>query len=68
MGHVDRFVRVPDSGQTEIADLENAVAVHQQVTWLDVPVEDVGRVQVAQTYNMSLQTLILYILQNCNIV
>jgi len=41
-------IRIGDSGQTEIADLEIAGRVQQQVRGLEVAMQDVGGVDVLQ--------------------
>jgi len=39
---------VVDAGEAEVANLQVAVAVHQQVARLHVPVNHVGRVQILE--------------------
>lgn len=43
-----RLVRLFDARQPEIANLEHAIAVHQQVAGLDVAMKDAGRVQILE--------------------
>lgn len=42
LGHVTRRVGLLNPGQAEVADLQQAVAVDQQVARFDVPVQDAG--------------------------
>lgn len=46
LGHVLTGVRFLDARESEVAYLEDAIAVHQQVSGFDVAVQDAGRVQV----------------------
>lgn len=41
-----RLVGLLDARQSEITDLQHAVAVHQQIARLDVSVQDPGRMQI----------------------
>jgi virulence-associated protein VapD len=47
--HVLRRVGLFDARQSKVADLQHAVAVHQQIPWLDVAMEDARRVKILQT-------------------
>lgn len=47
--HVARHLRVLDARETKVADLQVAVLVDQDVTWLQVSVNNAGRVDVFQT-------------------
>lgn len=44
LSHVLRHIRLLDARQSEVANLQHAVAVNQQVARLDVAMEDAGRV------------------------
>jgi len=46
LGHVAVLVSFEDTRQPKVADLEQAVAVHKQVAWLDIAMDYAGRVQV----------------------
>lgn len=48
LSHVLRLVRLFDARQSEIANLEHAIAVNQQVAGLDVAMKDAGRVQILE--------------------
>lgn len=47
--HMFGAIRFADAGQAKVADLQHTVAVDKQVTRLDVPMEDVGGVQVLKS-------------------
>lgn len=50
LGHVTRRVGLFHAGQAEVADLQQAVTVDQQIPRFDVPVEDPSRVEILQTW------------------
>ena len=50
LGHEALLLRlVKPAGEPKVAYLELAVRVHEQVAWLEVAVQHVGRVDVLQT-------------------
>jgi hypothetical protein len=47
--HVLGRVGLFNARQSKVANLQHTVAVHQQIAWLDVAMEDASRVQILQT-------------------
>lgn len=47
--HWDVLVGLNSSGKSKVADLEKAVAIDEQVSRFQVPVNDASRVEVLQT-------------------
>lgn len=48
-GHIAGHLRVLDSGQTEVADLQIAVFINEDVAGLQVPVDHTGGVDIFQS-------------------
>ena len=43
------IIRLVPSGQTKITDLQLAISVNEEIAWLEISMDDIGRVDVLES-------------------